>query len=72
MLSPCLAFLLNAEGFQQEIVTMTGSYLRRDEVRKICIPLAQPMRMHTLTLLADAAMQGQLFSDVCDAWEWGR
>lgn len=55
MLSPCLAFLHNAEGFQQDIVTTAGSYLRQSGVRKICIPLPQPTGMHTLTLLAGAA-----------------
>lgn len=47
VLSPCLAFLLTAEGFQQENVTMTGSYLRGNGGRKICMPLPQPMRRHT-------------------------
>lgn len=72
MLSPCLAFLLNAEGFQQETVSMTRSCLRRNGVRKICPPLPQPMTVHTLTLLAGAAHARLAFlryRDVSDAWD---
>lgn len=73
MLSLCLAFLHNAEGFQQEIMTMAGSYLRRSGVRQICIPLPQLTRTRTLTLLAGAAHTRPAFlryGDVSDAWDW--
>lgn len=69
-LSPFLASLLSAGGFQQEIVTMAGSSLRRS--RKICILLTQLMRMHTLTLLAIASHSRLIFlryGDVFNAWD---
>ena len=72
VLSSFLASLLSAEGFQQEIMTVAGSSLRRRRRRKICILLPQLMRMHMLTLLADASHSGLIFlryGDVFNAWD---
>lgn len=71
-LRPFLASLLSAEGFQQEIVTVAGSSLRRSSRRKICILLPQLVRMHTLTILADAFHSRLIFltyGDVFDVWD---
>ena len=43
-LSPFLASILSAEGFQQKIMTMAGSSSRRSRRRKICMLLPQLMR----------------------------